>query len=51
VHKNTDDARGWITSAIRIFPPNENKFYAQSLLDLGYLPLPPVPDQAAAPGV
>jgi tetratricopeptide (TPR) repeat protein len=42
-HKNPDDARSWIASAIRIFPPTQNNFYAQSLLDLGYLPLPPAP--------
>jgi tetratricopeptide (TPR) repeat protein len=46
VHKNPEDARSWIASAIRIFPPAQNNFYAQSLLDLGYLPLPPAPAPA-----
>jgi tetratricopeptide (TPR) repeat protein len=46
VHKNTADARSWIASAIRIFPPTQNSFYAQSLVDLGYLPLPPAPAPA-----
>ena len=41
VHKNTDDARGWLVSAANIYPPSKNQFYAQSLRDLGYLPLPP----------
>jgi hypothetical protein len=46
VHKQDNDARSWITSAIRIFPPSKNEFYAQSLKDLGYLPLPPAPAPA-----
>jgi hypothetical protein len=39
-HKNTDDARGWLTSAGNIYIPSKNQFYAASLKDLGYLPLP-----------
>ena len=46
VHKDDNGARSWITSAIRIFPPAKNEFYAQSLKDLGYLPLPPAPAPA-----
>jgi len=41
VHKNIDDARGWLISASQIYPPNKNGFYSQPLRDLGFLPLPP----------
>jgi len=40
-HKNIEDARGWLTSAGNIYIPSKNQFYASSLKDLGYLPLPP----------
>jgi Tfp pilus assembly protein PilF len=40
VHKNTEDARGWLLSASRVYPPRKNAYYAQSLRDLGYLPIP-----------
>jgi hypothetical protein len=40
VHKNTEEARSWLLSASRIYPPQKNVYYAQSLRDLGYLPLP-----------
>jgi len=40
VHKNTEDARSWLLSASRIYPPVKNAYYAQSLRELGYLPLP-----------
>jgi Tfp pilus assembly protein PilF len=40
VHKNLDDARSWLLSASRIYPPEKNQYYAQSLRDLGYLPIP-----------
>jgi tetratricopeptide (TPR) repeat protein len=40
VHKNLDDARSWLLSASRIYPPQKNIYYAQSLRDLGYLPIP-----------
>ena len=43
VHKKIDDARGWLVSASNIYPPSKNQFYAASLRDLGYLPLPPPP--------
>lgn len=43
VHKNTEDARSWLVSAANIFPASKNQFYAASLRDLGYLPLPPPP--------
>jgi tetratricopeptide (TPR) repeat protein len=39
-HKNIEDARSWLLSASRIYPTRKNALYAQSLLDLGYLPLP-----------
>jgi tetratricopeptide (TPR) repeat protein len=39
-HKNTEDARSWLTSAGNIYQPSKNQFYAASLKDLGYLPLP-----------
>jgi tetratricopeptide (TPR) repeat protein len=45
VHKNLEDARGWLVSASRIYPPRKNQFYAQSLRDLGYLPIPAPGDQ------
>jgi Tfp pilus assembly protein PilF len=40
VHKNLDDARSWLLSASRIYPLRKNETYAQSLRDLGYLPIP-----------
>jgi Tfp pilus assembly protein PilF len=40
-HKNIEDARSWLTSAGNIYVPSKNQFYAASLKDLGYLPLPP----------
>ena len=45
VHKNIDDARGWLVSASNIYPPRKNAYYAQSLRDLGYLPIPPPPQK------
>jgi tetratricopeptide (TPR) repeat protein len=39
-HKNIENARSWLLSASRIYPPRKNVFYAQSLRDLGYLPIP-----------
>jgi tetratricopeptide (TPR) repeat protein len=45
-HKNTDDARTWLGSAQRIYPPQKFLLYASSLHDLGYLPLPPLPAPA-----
>lgn len=37
VHHNLDDARSWLTSAMRIYPQRKNAYYAQSLKDLGLL--------------
>jgi Tfp pilus assembly protein PilF len=37
VHHNPDDARSWLTSALRIYPQRKNAYYAQSLKDLGLL--------------
>ena len=42
-HQKTEDARSWVMSARRIYPPNKFSLYAASLRDLGYLPLPPPP--------
>jgi tetratricopeptide (TPR) repeat protein len=42
-HKNPEDARSYLASAITIFPVSKNRFYAASLIDLGYLPLPAPP--------
>ncbi len=42
-HKKTEDARGWLASAANIYAPQKNSLYASSLVDLGYLPLPPPP--------
>ena len=39
-YKKVEDARGWLMSASRIYPPQKNDYYAQSLRDLGYLPIP-----------
>jgi len=40
-HHKTEDGRGWLTSATNIYPPEKCRFYAISLVNLGYLPLPP----------
>jgi Tfp pilus assembly protein PilF len=43
VHKNIegdDGARYWLVRASHIYPPRKNAYYAKSLQDLGYLPLP-----------
>jgi tetratricopeptide (TPR) repeat protein len=42
-HKNTEDGRGWLISAVQIYSQNKVNLYAASLKDLGYLPLPPPP--------
>jgi Tfp pilus assembly protein PilF len=43
-HKNIEDARSWLTSAAHVYPARKNMFYASTLKELGYLPLPaPVP--------
>lgn len=43
VHHNIEDARSWLSSASRIYNAQKNRIYSQSLIDLGYLPLPPPP--------
>jgi Tfp pilus assembly protein PilF len=40
-HKQTADARSWLTSAANIYSESKFKIYSASLFDLGYLPLPP----------
>ncbi len=42
-HHQTEDARGWLVSASHIFAPAKLNLYSSSLIDLGYLPLPPAP--------
>jgi len=49
VHKNLDDARSWLGSASRIYPLEKNRYYAQSLRDLGYLPIPEPGDVVSPP--
>jgi Tfp pilus assembly protein PilF len=39
-HKKYDDAKGWLGSASRVYPPRKNAYYAEGLIYLGYLPLP-----------
>jgi len=48
-HKNLDDARSWLLSASRIYPPRKNDYYASSLRDLGYLPIPRPDDKVTPP--
>ena len=45
VHHKTEDARGWLTSAAKIYEPSKFGLYAFPLSQLGYLPLPPPPQQ------
>jgi Tfp pilus assembly protein PilF len=40
-HHKTEDARDWLTSAASIYSPDTFKAYATSLINLGYMPLPP----------
>jgi Tfp pilus assembly protein PilF len=47
VHKDTEGARSYLVSASGIFPASKNQFYAASLRDLGYLPLPQAPSSAS----
>jgi Tfp pilus assembly protein PilF len=49
VHKNLEDARGWLVSASNIYPPRKNNLYAQSLRDMGYLPIPGPNDKITPP--
>jgi tetratricopeptide (TPR) repeat protein len=52
VHKNLDGdngARYWLLRASRIYPPRKNAYYAQSLRDLGYLPIPAPGDKVTPP--
>ncbi|HEV3271895.1 MAG TPA: tetratricopeptide repeat protein [Candidatus Methylacidiphilales bacterium] len=48
VHKNIEGdngARYWLIRASHVYPPEKFNYYAQSLHDLGYLPLPAPPQQ------
>jgi len=49
VHRNIEDARSWLLSASRVYPPQKNLYYAQSLRDLGYLPIPGPNDKVNPP--
>jgi Tfp pilus assembly protein PilF len=44
-HQKTEEARGWLMSAANIYVPDKFRLYAASLIDLGYMPLPPPPPQ------
>jgi tetratricopeptide (TPR) repeat protein len=44
-----ESARPWLASALRIYYPAKVQNYASSLVDLGYLPLPPPPGGSASP--
>jgi tetratricopeptide (TPR) repeat protein len=46
LHQKTEDARSWFLSAFRIYADNPQKLtnYSASLKNLGYLPLPPKPE-------
>ncbi len=43
IHHKTEDARGWLTTASKIYPSRKWMYYASSLIELGYMPLPPPP--------
>ncbi len=45
-HHKPEDARGWLRSANSIYSVQKNGFYASSLFETGYLPLPPPPPGA-----
>jgi len=49
VHKDLDGGRDWLLSASRIYPPQKFSYYAQSLRDLGYLPIPEPGDKVTPP--
>ena len=40
-HHKTEDARGWLDSALKIYSATKINLYATTLKNLGYLPLPP----------
>jgi tetratricopeptide (TPR) repeat protein len=39
-HKKTEEAKDWLASATRIYSPHKQLYYALSLKEMGYLPLP-----------
>ncbi len=45
-HHKPEEARGWLRSANNIYSVQKNGFYASSLFESGYLPLPPPPANA-----
>jgi len=44
-HHQTEEGRGWLMSAANIYAPPKFRHYIGSLMDLGYVPLPPPPQQ------
>ena len=44
VHKKPEEARSWLVSATRIYPPRKHLLYLSMLKNMGYLPLPPATD-------
>jgi Tfp pilus assembly protein PilF len=48
-HKNYTDASSWLNSAGNIYPTRENAYYAESLIYVGYLPLPAPPQASNSP--
>lgn len=51
-HKDLDSpdgARYWLLRASRTYPPQKNAYYAQSLRDMGYLPIPGPDDKVSPP--
>lgn len=49
VNRKIEPAREWLMSASRIYPPTKNAYYAQTLRDLGYLPIPGPNDVVTPP--
>ena len=45
-HHKPEEARNWLRSANTIYSVQKTVFYAASLFDMGYLPLPPPPPGA-----
>ena len=44
-YKKPEEARPWVLSAGRIYDPDKLNLYGRCLIDLGYLPLPPPPQE------
>jgi tetratricopeptide (TPR) repeat protein len=48
-HHKKDDAIGWLSSAVHIYPPYKLNLYSSSLRDLGYFKDLQAPDSTSAP--